>query len=142
MLKNEPYKLELLRDIEKPSFYKTGGFIDLCHGPHVDNTREIKSFKLLRLAGAYWKGNSKNKMLTRIYGTAFASEKELKDFLFLREEAEKRNHVKIGKEMGIFMISELVGKGLPIWLPKGNAIKEEIEKLAIETEKRKQDISG
>ena len=135
ILKNEPYKLELLQDIEKPSFYKTGDFIDLCSGPHVENTKEIKAFKLLRLAGAYWKGDSKNKMLTRIYGTAFGSEKELKEFLRLREEAEKRNHVKIGKEMGIFMISDLVGKGLPIWLPRGNAIKEEVEKLAKEKEK-------
>jgi len=135
ILKNEPYKLELLQDIEKPSFYKTGDFIDLCSGPHVENTKEIKAFKLLRLAGAYWKGDSKNKMLTRIYGTAFGSENELKDYLFMREEAEKRNHVKIGKEMGIFMISDLVGKGLPIWLPRGNAIKEEVEKLAKEKEK-------
>ena len=135
ILKNEPYKLELLQDIEKPSFYKTGDFIDLCSGPHVENTKEIKAFKLLRLAGAYWKGDSKNKMLTRIYGIAFGSENELKDYLFMREEAEKRNHVKIGKEMGIFMISDLVGKGLPIWLPRGNAIKEEVEKLAKEKEK-------
>ena len=104
----------------------------------MKNTSEIKQFKLLRIAGAYWKGDSKNKMLTRIYGTAFYSEKELRDYLKQLEEIEKRNHIRIGKDMGIFIISSLVGKGLPIWLPKGNIIKEEIEKLA----KEKEDEAG
>ena len=125
LLKNEPYKLELLQDIEKPSFYKTGSFIDLCHGPHVDSTKEIKAFKLLRLAGAYWKGDSKNKMLTRIYGTAFSSENELKEFLRLREEAEKRNHVKIGKEMDLFSMHE-EAPGMPFFHDKGNYIFEKL----------------
>ncbi|MBS3156105.1 threonine--tRNA ligase [Candidatus Woesearchaeota archaeon] len=139
-LKNQPYKLELLDEIKGDiSFYKTGDvFEDLCSGPHVKNTSEIKQFKLLRIAGAYWKGDSKNKMLTRIYGTAFYSEKELRDYLKQLEEIEKRNHIRIGKDMGIFIISSLVGKGLPIWLPKGNIIKEEIEKLA----KEKEDEAG
>ncbi len=136
ILKDEPYKLELLNDLKNKeiSFYNTGSFQDLCSGPHVKNTSEIKAVKLLSVAGAYWKGNSKNKMLTRIYGTAFSSEKDLEDFIKQREEAEKRNHIKLGKELGIFAINELIGKGLPIWLPKGNIIKEEIEKLAKEKE--------
>src|SRR3990167_8204018 len=139
-IKNEPYKLELLDEIKGDiSFYKTGDvFEDLCSGPHVKNTSEIKQFKLLRIAGAYLKGDSKNKMLTRIYGTAFYSEKELRDYLKQLEEIEKRNHIRIGKDMGIFIISSLVGKGLPIWLPKGNIIKEEIEKLT----KEKEDEAG
>ncbi|MBI2106412.1 threonine--tRNA ligase [Candidatus Woesearchaeota archaeon] len=135
-LKDQPYKLELLNDLKEDiTFYKTGDvFEDLCSGPHVSSTSEIKHFKLLRIAGAYWKGDSNNVMLTRIYGTVFPSKKELEDYLKQLEEAEKRNHIKLGKELGIFMISELVGKGLPIWLPKGNIIKEEIEKLAKEKE--------
>ncbi len=137
-LKNQPYKIELLNDLKEDiTFYKTGdAFEDLCSGPHVNSTSEIKHFKLLRIAGAYWKGDSNNVMLTRIYGTAFPSKKELDDYLKQLEEAEKRNHIKLGKELGIFMISELVGKGLPIWLPKGNIIKEEVEKLAKEKEEK------
>ena len=137
-LKDQPYKIELLNDLKEDiTFYKTGDvFEDLCSGPHVNSTSEIKYFKLLRIAGAYWKGDSNNVMLTRIYGTVFPSKKELEDYLKQLEEAEKRNHIKLGKELGIFMISELVGKGLPIWLPKGNIIKEEIEKLAKETEEK------
>src|SRR3989344_3249114 len=136
-LKDEPYKIELLDELKgEISFYKTGDmFEDLCNGPHVKNTSEIKHFKLLRIAGAYWKGDSKNKMLTRIYGTAFYSEKELDGYLTLLEEIERRNHIKIGKDMKIFTISNLVGKGLPIWLPNGNIIKEEIEELAKEKER-------
>lgn len=136
LLKDEPYKLELLEDLNDKdiSFYETGNFKDLCKGPHVKNTSEIKAFKLLSVAGAYWKGNSKNKMLTRIYGTAFKTEKDLQTFLFQKEEAEKRNHIKVGKELGIFAINNLIGKGLPIWLPNGNIIKEEIEKFAKEKE--------
>jgi len=137
-LKDQQYKIELLNDLKGDiTFYKTGDvFEDLCSGPHVSSTSEIKHFKLLRIAGAYWKGDSSNVMLTRIYGTAFPSKKELNDYLKQIEEAEKRNHIKLGKELGIFMISELVGKGLPIWLPKGNIVKEEIEKLAKEKEEK------
>jgi len=136
LLKDEPYKLELLEELNDKdiSFYETGNFKDLCKGPHVKNSSEIKAFKLLSVAGAYWKGDSKNKMLTRIYGTAFKTEKDLQTFLFQREEAEKRNHIKVGKELGIFTINNLIGKGLPIWLPNGNIIKEEIEKFAKEKE--------
>jgi len=138
ILKDEPYKLELLKDLkdDEITFYQDSDFIDLCKGPHVNSTKEIKFFKLTKLAGAYWKGDSKNKMLTRIYGTAFENEKELNEYLKQQEEAEKRNHIKLGRELGIFMISDLVGKGLPIWLPKGNIIKEEIEKLVKEKEEK------
>lgn len=136
ILKAEKYKLELLKDIEKPSLYETGKFIDLCAGPHVKSSRDIKAIKLLGVAGAYWKGDSKNKMLVRIYGTAFGSEKELNDYLKLMEEAEKRNHVKIGEEMELFALFESIGKGLPVWLPKGEIIRQEIEKFAIETENK------
>ena len=137
-LKDQQYKIELLNDLKGDiTFYKTGDvFEDLCSGPHVSSTSEIKHFKLLRIAGAYWRGDSNNVMLTRIYGTVFPSKKELDDYLKQLEEAEKRNHIKLGKELGIFMISELVGKGLPIWLPKGNIVKEEIEKLAKEKEEK------
>ena len=136
VLKTEKYKLELLKDIKKPTFYETGNFIDLCAGPHVKSSKEIKSVKLLSIAGAYWKGDSKNKMLVRVYGTAFGSEKELKDYLKLMEEAEKRNHVKIGEEMELFALFESIGKGLPVWLPKGEIIRQEIENFAIEIEKK------
>src|SRR3989344_4764120 len=138
ILKDEPYKLELLKDLkdDEITFYQDSDFIDLCKGPHVNSTKEIKFFKLTKLAGAYWKGDSKNKMLTRIYGTAFENEKELNEYLKQQEEAEKRNHIKLGRKLGIFMISDLVGKGLPIWLPKGNIIKEEIEKLVKEKEEK------
>ncbi|MAG52712.1 MAG: threonine--tRNA ligase [Nanoarchaeota archaeon] len=140
LLKNEPYKLELLEDLKDKtiSFYESGNFQDLCKGPHISSTKNLKHFKLLSVAGAYWKGDSKNKMLTRIYGTAFIKEKELKKFLIQREEAEARNHIRLGKDLGIFTINKLVGKGLPIWLPKGNVIKEEIEKFA----KEKEDQAG
>ena len=138
LLKKEPYKLELLKDLKEGqiTFYTQGDFKDLCSGPHTKSTKEVKHFKLLRTAGAYWLGNSKNKMLSRIYGTAFKTEKELKEYLELLEEAKKRDHKKIGKELNLFMISDLVGKGLPIWLPKGEIVKNEIEKLAIEMENK------
>lgn len=139
-LKGQKYKLELLKDLKdkKITFYEQDDFSDLCKGPHVSSTGKIPidSFKLTHLAGAYWKGDSKNKMLTRIYGIAFNTKQELDDYLKMKEEGEKRNHIKLGKELEIFMISDLVGKGLPIWLPKGNIIKEEIENLAKEMEKK------
>ncbi|HLC57526.1 MAG TPA: threonine--tRNA ligase [Candidatus Nanoarchaeia archaeon] len=121
LLKGQPYKLELLADIQKPLFYKTGDFIDLCSGPHIQSTQEIKAFKLTKLAGAYWKGDSKNKMLTRIYGIAFPTKQELDDYLKLQEEAEKRNHVKLGKELDLFSVHP-EGPGFPFFHPKGMII--------------------
>ncbi len=121
---NNPYKQEWLDEIkqrkEKAVIYRTGDeFVDLCSGPHVKSTKEIKAFKLLSVAGAYWRGNEKNKMLTRIYGTAFKTEKELQEHLKSSEEAKKRDHRKIGKDMELFIIDPLAGLGLPIWQPKG-----------------------
>ena len=140
--KNE-YKIELIEEIigkgEKITFYKCGDFTDLCRGGHLENpAKEIKpdSFKLDRVAGAYWRGNEKNKMLTRIYGLAFETKEELENYQKMREEAEKRDHKKLGKELGLFTISDLVGKGLPMYLPKGNIIKTELENF-IRKEKEK-----
>ncbi len=128
MLKEEPYKLELLQDLQgKITFYKNGSFTDLCKGPHIKTTGEIKAFKLTRIAGAYWKGDSNRPMLQRIYGLAFKSEKELKDYLTLLEEAEKRNHVRLGKELGLFSIHE-EGPGFPFFHPKGMIIWQELMK--------------
>jgi len=127
-LKEEPYKLELLKEIsgEKISFYKHGSFIDLCAGPLIKSTGEIKAVKLLSTASAYWRGDSKKPILHRIYGISFASQKELDDFLKMREEAEKRDHRKLGKEIGIFMISDYSLAGCPILLPKGTIIYNEL----------------
>ena len=125
-----PYKLELIEEFSKEgktlSLYTSGGFTDLCRGGHVDDVKkEIKpdAFKLDRIAGAYWRGNEKNKMLTRIYGLAFASKKELDDYLALIEEAKKRDHKKLGPELDLFTFSELVGSGLPLWTPKGTLLR-------------------
>ncbi|MCX6718560.1 MAG: threonine--tRNA ligase [Candidatus Staskawiczbacteria bacterium] len=135
----QPYKLELIKDLpgENVSIYQTGEFVDLCKGPHIKSTKEIdvKAFKLNKIAGAYWKGSEKNKMLTRIYGLAFETEKELADYLKMMEEAEKRDHRKLGKELKIFTFSEMVGPGLPLWLPNGAVIIEEIEKLGKDMER-------
>jgi threonyl-tRNA synthetase len=125
ILKDEPYKLDLLSEIKKPIFYKTGNFTELCAGPHVGSTGEIKTFKLLKTAGAYWRGDSKNKMLTRIYGTAFESKKELENYLTLLEEAEKRNHLKIGRELDLFSMHE-EGPGFPFFHNKGMIILNEL----------------
>ena len=140
--KNE-YKIELIDEIvgkgEKITFYTCGKFTDLCRGGHLKNpAKEINSnsFKLDRVAGAYWRGNEKNKMLTRIYGLAFATKEKLDEYIRMREEAEKRDHKKLGKELGLFTISDLVGKGLPMYLPKGNIIKTELENF-IRKEKEK-----
>lgn len=136
------YKLELINELaekgEKITLYRSGGFIDLCRGGHVENAKEIdpEGFKLDRVAGAYWRGDEKNKMLTRIYGLAFENKKELEDYLKQRAEAEKRDHRKLGKELGIFTFDEDVGPGLPLWLPNGAIIIEALEKLAKETEAR------
>ncbi len=139
--KDNPYKIELIEEIsakgEKITLYTCGNFTDLCRGGHAENpAKEIPhdSFKLSRIAGAYWRGNEKNKMLTRIYGLAFPTKLELDDYETVRVEAEKRDHRKLGKEMGIFTFDEDVGPGLPLWLPNGTAIVDELEKLAKETE--------
>lgn len=136
-----PYKLELIEEIstrgESITLYTCGGFTDLCRGGHLENpASEIPSdaFMLDRVAGAYWRGDEKNKMLTRIYGLAFESKEKLDDYLHQREEAEKRDHRKLGKEMNIFTFSDYVGPGLPLWMPNGGAMVEELEKLAKETE--------
>ena len=126
-MKQEPYKIELLGDIPEDdtiSFYTQGEFSDLCRGPHVAATNEINHFKLLSIAGAYWRGNEKNKMLTRLYGTAFESAEELETYLHNLEEAKKRDHRVLGRELGLFMFSPLVGQGLPLWLPKGATLRE------------------
>ncbi len=129
-LKGDPYKLELLDDIppeETISFYKQSGFVDLCRGPHVERTGKLKHFKLLSIAGAYWRGSEKNKMLTRIYGTAWETAAELEDYLHRVEEAKKRDHRRLGKELGLFMISQEVGSGLPMLLPKGATVRRLLE---------------
>ena len=135
---NNPYKIELIAQFCKEgqiiSAYKQGNFIDLCRGPHIPSTGTIRGVKLTKVAGAYWRGDAKNKQLQRIYGISFPEKKELDAYIKMLEEAEKRDHKKIGKEMDLFMTSELVGKGLPIWLPKGEIIKREIENFAIQTE--------
>jgi threonyl-tRNA synthetase len=136
--KQETYKLVRLADIpgeEKITFYQNGEFVDLCAGPHVKSTKEVKALKLLSIAGAYHKGDEKNKQLQRIYGTAFPSQKELDEYLKMVEEAKKRDHRKIGQEMAIYTFnSDLVGPGLPLWLPNGAAMCRELENLAYETE--------
>lgn len=127
--KGDPYKVELLQDLEdgKITFYKQGAFTDLCRGPHLPDTGRIKAVKLLNTAGAYWRGNEKNKQLTRIYGITYPNSKELKEYLALLEEAKKRDHRKLGKELELFTFSEKVGMGLPLWLPKGALLREKLE---------------
>jgi threonyl-tRNA synthetase len=141
IFKSNVYKEELINEIsdrgENITLYTCGGFTDLCRGGHAENpNKEIKdgSFKLDRIAGAYWRGSEDNKMLTRIYGLAFETKKDLEDYIALQEEAKKRDHRKLGEEMDIFTFSDYVGPGLPLWLPNGAAITEELEKLAKETE--------
>ena len=127
LLKDEEYKLELLNELKgKISFYQSGNFLDLCKGLHVKSSKEIGAFKLIKLAGAYWKGDSKNKMLTRIYGTAFEVKDELDKHLALLEEAKKRDHRKLGRDLDLFYFSDLVGRGLPLFTPKGTVLREEL----------------
>ncbi len=133
----ETYKVEIIDELpegEVISAYQQGEFIDLCRGPHIPSTGKIKYFKLLESSGAYWRGDERNKMLQRIYGTAFSSKEQLKDYLHMLEEARKRDHRKLGKEMHIFAFDDEVGPGLPLWLPNGAVIVEELEKLAKEKE--------
>ncbi|WP_153796078.1 threonine--tRNA ligase [Foetidibacter luteolus] len=134
--KGDEYKLDLLQNLEdgKITFYSQGNFTDLCRGPHIPNTGFIKAIKLTNIAGAYWKGDEKNKQLTRLYGITFPSQKELDEYLALLEEAKKRDHRKLGKELGIYTMDDDVGQGLIMWLPNGTVIIEELEKLAKETE--------
>ena len=134
----QTYKSEIIKDLpedEEITVYKQGEWLDLCRGPHMPTTGHIgKAFKLMKVAGAYWRGDEKNEMLTRIYGTAWRTEKELKTYLNMLKEAEKRDHRKIGKQMKIFTFDDEVGPGLPLWLPNGSVIIEQIEQLAKETE--------
>jgi threonyl-tRNA synthetase len=127
--KGDEYKIELINDLEDGTitFYEVGEFTDLCRGPHIPNTGIIKAIKLLNVAGAYWRGDEKNKMLTRIYGITFPKQKELKEYLEMLEEAKKRDHRKLGKELELFAFSEKVGMGLPLWLPKGTLLRERLE---------------
>ncbi len=135
--RGQDYKLELIADKvegDEVSVYRTGDFLDLCRGPHVRSTRDLKAFKLLRVAGAYWRGDEKKPQLTRIYGTAWQTPKELEDYLKFLEEAEKRDHKKIGKDMKLFMVDERVGPGLPLWLPDGATIRRELERFIVDEE--------
>lgn len=125
LMKDEPYKTQLINELPADaeiSFYKQGEFTDLCAGPHVAYTKKVKAFKLLNVTGAYWKGDSKNKMLQRVYGTAFESKEELEEYVKLLEEAKLRDHRKIGRELQLFMTDDLVGKGMPMFLPKGYTV--------------------
>ena len=134
--KSDEYKLDLLSGLTdgEITFYTQGGFTDLCRGPHIPNTGFIKAIKLTSIAGAYWKGDEKNKQLTRIYGITFPNQKELDEYVLMLEEAKKRDHRKLGKELGIFTFDDEVGQGLALWMPNGTVIIEELEKLAKETE--------
>ena len=153
IFKDQPYKLELIDGLEKGgtdeygnplnekpeiSIYQSDTFVDLCRGPHVENTRQINpsALKLMSIAGAYWRGDEHNKMLTRIYGTAWATANELEQYLNMLEEAKARDHRKLGKELEIFVFDEEVGSGLPLWLPRGGVIIEELERLAKEMEEK------
>lgn len=151
----QDYKVELLKDlkkkgttkvkeeemkdlaglVDKVTIYRTGEFVDLCRGPHLESVKEIKAFKLVKLAGAYWRGKSDNPQLQRIYGVCFESQAELDEYLKMLVEAEKRDHRKIGAEQDLFFVDDLVGKGLVMWQPNGTIIRDEIEKLAVEKER-------
>ncbi|CAM4492050.1 threonine--tRNA ligase [Paenibacillus phoenicis] len=136
---DDPYKLEIIRELPEGSvisIYDQGEFFDLCRGPHVPSTGKIKVFKLLSVAGAYWRGNSNNKMLQRIYGTAFMKKADLDHHLHMLEEAKKRDHRKLGKELNIFTFNNLVGQGLPIWLPKGATVRRTLERYIVDIEER------
>ncbi len=135
--KGDNYKLELISDLEDGtiSFYQQGNFTDLCRGPHLPNTGYIKAFKLLNIAGAYWRGDEKNKQLTRIYAISFPKQKLLEEYMVMLEEAKKRDHRKIGKEMELFAFSQKVGLGLPLWLPKGAELRERLEQFLKKVQK-------
>ena len=135
--RGQDYKLELINDKvegDEVSVYHTGDFLDLCRGPHVASTRDLKAFKLLRLAGAYWRGDEKQPQLTRIYGTSWPAPKDLEEHLKFLEEAEKRDHKRIGKDLKLFMVDERVGAGLPLWLPAGATVRRELERFIVDEE--------
>ncbi len=134
--KGDEYKLDLLTNLTdgEITFYSQGAFTDLCRGPHIPSTGAIKAIKLTNIAGAYWKGDEKNKQLTRLYGITFPTPKELDEYLLMLEEAKKRDHRKLGKELGIYTMDDEIGQGLVLWMPNGTVIIEELEKLAKETE--------
>ncbi|MEA3476841.1 MAG: threonine--tRNA ligase, partial [Bacteroidota bacterium] len=136
--KGDEYKLELIEELEDGdiTFYESGTFTDLCKGPHLADTTPIKAVKVLSLAGAYWRGDEHRKQLTRLYGISFPKQKELTEFLILLEEAKKRDHRKLGKELEIFAFSQLVGSGLPLWLPKGAALRERLEQFLKKMQKK------
>jgi threonyl-tRNA synthetase len=136
--KGDEYKLDLLNNLSdgEITFYTQGNFTDLCRGPHIPSTSFIKAIKLTNIAGAYWKGDEKNKQLTRIYGVTFPNQKDLDEYILMLEEAKKRDHRKLGKELGIFTFDDDIGQGLPLWLPNGGVVIEELERLAKETEQQ------
>ena len=140
MFKNDPYKIDLIERMDEHetviSCYTQGDFTDLCRGPHVDTVKELKYFKLIKFSGAYWKGDANNKMLQRIYGVCFDTEEELNDYLRLLQEAKERDHRKIGKDLDIFMSHELVGSGMPLWLPNGALIRKQLENYIYEKEQK------
>ena len=140
MFRDDPYKIDLINNMDEDSTiiscYTQGDFTDLCRGPHVDTVKELKHFKLLKHSGAYWKGDSKNKVLQRIYGVCFKTEEELNDYLNELEEAKLRDHRKIGKDMEIFMTDDLVGAGMPLWLPNGAIIRKQLENYIYEKEQK------
>lgn len=138
--KGEPYKVELIEDLpegEVISFYKQGEFVDLCAGPHLMNTKFVKAFKLTQTAGAYWRGSEKNKMLSRVYGTAFTKKSDLDEYLERVEEAKKRDHNKLGRELGIFTTSDVIGQGLPLIMPKGARIIQTLQRFVEDEEERR-----
>ena len=140
LMKDEPYKIELINDLpegEVISFYKQGEFCDLCAGPHINYTSKVKAYKLLSATGAYWRGNEKNKMLQRIYGTAFETKDELEKYLADLEEAKKRDHNKLGRELELFTTSELIGQGLPILLPKGARVVQLLQRFVEDEEQKR-----
>jgi threonyl-tRNA synthetase len=136
--KGEVYKVELINDLEDGTitFYESGAFTDLCRGPHLFNTAPIKAIKLINTAGAYWRGDEKRKQLTRIYGITFPKKKELDEYLVMLEEAKKRDHRKLGKEMELFTFSQKVGQGLPLWLPKGTDLRKRLENFLTKVQKK------
>lgn len=136
--KGDPYKVELIQDLQDGTitFYTQGNFTDLCRGPHLPDTSPIKAIKLTSIAGAYWRGNEKNKMLTRIYGITFPQKKQLDEYLVLLEEAKKRDHRKLGKELELFTFSQRVGQGLPLWLPKGADLRSRLENFLKQLQKK------
>ena len=140
MFKEDPYKIDLISRMDENdtiiSAYKQDDFIDLCRGPHMPTTKSMKYFKLLKVSGAYWKGDAKNKMLQRIYGVCFETEEDLNNHLKALEEAKMRDHRKIGKDLGIFMSHDLVGKGMPLWLPNGSIVRKQLENYIYEKEQK------